>query len=73
MLNVISVYNTLYHSHSEGCIVVSIVCLCLFVRMSVNSVTPETLRDVVTKFLVHDSVVERADTFKNGYIGVHGQ
>ena len=45
------------------------VCVCLSVCQHGNS---WTVRDIITKFSRHHPVVERADKFENGYVGVRG-
>jgi len=44
----------------------------LYVCLSASAITPEPLRDIITKVSGHDPVIERADKFENGYIEVHG-
>jgi len=44
----------------------------MFAWMSVNTITPELLRDIITKFSGHERMVERVDKFENGYCGMHG-
>jgi len=56
-----------YHLHNEDGIVFSNVRL--FVRMSVNAITPEPLEVSSRNFR---GMVERADKFRNGYIGDWG-
>ena len=62
-----------YHTRSDRdrSIVFSSVrlCVCLSVCQHDNS---WTVRDIITKFSGHRPMIKRADTFKNGYIGVRG-
>jgi len=44
---------------------------CLFV-WSVDIHNPRTVRDIITKFSWHHPVVERADKFEHGSVGVRG-
>ena len=55
----------------EGLFSVVSVCwsVCLSVCQHDNS---RTVRDIIKKFSGPHPTVERADKFKNGYIGVHG-
>jgi len=55
-----------YHPHCEGVIVLRSVRLwvCLLVCLSVNMITPEPVRDIITKFSGHHSTVKRADKFE---------
>jgi len=54
-------------------IVLSRVCLWLFVRMSVcQHGNSQTVRDMITKFSGHRSRFQREARFENGYIGVRG-
>jgi len=45
------------------------VCVCLSVCQHDNY---RTVRDIITKFLGHHPIVETADKFESGYIGVRG-
>jgi len=59
-----------YHPYT-GCIVFSSVRL--FVRMFVcQHDNSWTVRDIIAKFSGYHPMVERADKFKNGYIGMRG-
>ena len=55
----------------SGAIAFSSVRLCLFGCLPIYDNT-RTVRDTVTKFSGHHSVVEKADKFENGYVGVRG-
>jgi len=63
-----------YHPRSEGGIDFSSVCLrlCLYVCLSVNTISPEPLETSSQTFSGHYPMVERADKFENAYTGVRG-
>jgi len=47
--------------------------VCLFVSLPVCQYDKSAIiRDIITKFSGHHPMVERADKFENGYIGVRG-
>ena len=60
-----------YHARNDG-VLFSVVSVCVFVCLLVcQHDNSWTVRDITTKFSGHHPMVESADKFENGYIGVH--
>jgi len=60
-------------THVARVVLFSVVSVCVFVCLSVNTITPEPLEISSRNFPGHHHpVVKRADKFVNDYIGVRG-
>ena len=61
-----------YYPRSEGGIVVGSVRLCIRMSVCLSYDNSWKVRDIIMEFSWHHTMVERANKFENGYIGVRG-